>query len=215
MSHVLVVGGFDPVFPRNRQILDLLDRAGHVVDARPVPMWGASLPEAASSRGAGLAANAALGLIRVAVETLRASRPDVVLLLHPSQFDALVVRPIAALRRLPVLVDLFISLQDTVVEDRRLVARGSLLGWLTGALDRFAARGATRILTDTPQHADALAKMTGTPRDRFRRPAGRSRRPALPSCPLPRRPDGSGPLLRHLHPAARHRDDRARRCAAP
>ncbi len=165
---VLAIGSFDREFSRNRQILRLLNLAGCDVDERTVSVWSSSRAEDARRPLPAVAVRAIWGVLRVAVAMLRAPRPDLVMLFHPSQIDALVVIPIARLRRLPVLLDMFISLHDTMVDDRQLASRHALTGRVTRWLDIHAARGASLVLADTPQHAAALAELTGASLDRFR-----------------------------------------------
>ena len=65
---------------------------------------------------------------------LSAARPDAILLTYPAQIDVLVIWLAARVRNVPILLDLFISLYDTTVIDRRLARPGSLkarsLWWL-------------------------------------------------------------------------------------
>ena len=77
---------------------------------------------------------------------------------------------VAAIRRavaVPVVLDLFLSAYDTVVEDRRLVAPGSLLAAWLQHVDTAACRAADLVLLDTPANAAYVAALTGLPPTRF------------------------------------------------
>jgi len=164
---VLVVGTFDPEFTRNRHVLRWLDLSGVDVRVEHVPLWQrARLDDVRGSR-VRLALRLPVALTRVVWRMLRAPRPDLVLLLHPVHVDALVVVPIARLRRVPLVVDVFISLRETLVDDRGLTSSRSPVALVAALLDRIACRGATLALADTPEDAAAFAAATGARPDRF------------------------------------------------
>jgi glycosyltransferase involved in cell wall biosynthesis len=87
--------------------------------------------------------------------------------MHPGWFDMLVLAPLAKLRRMPVLFNAFISLYDTVVSDRKLVSASSFLGKSLRVVDRWSLRLASRVLADTPCHADYFVELAGIPRERI------------------------------------------------
>ena len=161
---VLVVGTHDPDYPRNRQVQRLLTAAGAEVRTRRVPLWGRTRYDALGGGMLGtlrLAARLVWAEIRVAWAVLSAPRPDVVVVLFPGQADAVVVGLLARLRRVPVVLDWFISLADTMVTDRRLVARRGAMARLLATVDRLAARLATVVVTDTPEGARFVVETTG------------------------------------------------------
>jgi glycosyltransferase involved in cell wall biosynthesis len=94
---------------------------------------------------------------------LRASRPDIVLVGFPGVLDVIAVAPFARLRRVPIAWDMFMSLYDTVVLDRRLIDPASpwarLLRWIEG----FATRRADRLFLDTEAHARHVEALYGLP----------------------------------------------------
>jgi glycosyltransferase involved in cell wall biosynthesis len=87
--------------------------------------------------------------------------------MHPGWFDMIVLAPLAKVRRMPVLFNAFISLYDTVVDDRKLASPNSLLGRSLRVVDRWSLRLASRVLADTPCHADYFVELAGIPRDRI------------------------------------------------
>jgi len=89
---------------------------------------------------------------------LRLPRHDVVLLGYLGQLDVLVLWPFARLRRVPVVWDAFLSLHDTVVDDRALVSPRHPLALLLYIWEWLAARAADRVLLDTRAHAEAFAR---------------------------------------------------------
>ncbi len=97
---------------------------------------------------------------------LRAPRPDLVLLGFPGVLDVIVVAPFARLRGVPVVWDMFMSLYDTVVRDRRLVGPRSLAARLLHAVEGLALRGADLVFLDTEAHARYVESLYRLPPNR-------------------------------------------------
>ncbi len=95
---------------------------------------------------------------------LRTPRHDAVLIGYMGHLDVLVLWPFARVRGVPVVWDAFLSLYDTVVDDRRIIRRGNPLAWLLFAWEWLACRAARRVVLDTEAHAAYFAK-------RYRLPA--------------------------------------------
>jgi len=165
---VCIAGTFDPEFHRNRHLLRLLDLAGIETRVLHVRLWGVREDRVVRRGRLRLAFRAAGALPRVAWRFLRGERPDVLLIAYPGQLDAPLLGPLARWRSVPVVFDPFISLFDTVVEDRGLAGPRSALGRLLAFLDRRACRAADLLLADTPDHAERFSELTGVPRERFR-----------------------------------------------
>lgn len=85
---------------------------------------------------------------------LRLPRHDVVVVGYLGHLDVLVLWPFAKLRRTPVLWDAFLSLYETVVEDRAMIGPRHPLAWIMWAWDWLACRAARQVLLDTSAHAD-------------------------------------------------------------
>lgn len=64
-------------------------------------------------------------------------------------------------------LDAFISIYDTVVNDRKVWRRRSVLARILYALERRAFSRADVVLVDTPQNADFYARIFRLPRSRF------------------------------------------------
>lgn len=161
---VLVVGTHDPHYPRNRQMQRLLAAAGATVHTRSVPLWGRTRYDALGGGALGalrLAARLVWAELRVAWAFVSSPRPDVVVVLFPGQADAVVVGLLARLRRVPVVLDWFISLADTMVTDRGLVAQRGAMARLLASVDSLAARLAALVVTDTPEGARFVTETTG------------------------------------------------------
>jgi glycosyltransferase involved in cell wall biosynthesis len=92
---------------------------------------------------------------------LRLPRHDVVVVGYLGHLDVLVLWPFAKLRGVPILWDAFLSLHETVVEDRQAVAPAHPLALLLYAWDWLAARAADLVLFDTAAHAEWFRRRFG------------------------------------------------------
>ena len=92
------------------------------------------------------------------IQFLRLPPHDAVVVGYMGQLDVLVLWPFAKVRGIPIVWDAFISLYDTVVEDRKIVKRGYFIGWLLYFWESFACRAADIVLLDTQAHADYFVK---------------------------------------------------------
>jgi hypothetical protein len=129
---------------------------------------------------------------RLAAE-LAVRRPDCVVVPYPGHALASAIAAQAHAAGVPVVLDLFLSAYDTVVEDRAVAHPGSLAAWWCAHVDRRACAAADLVLVDTPANAAYAAVLTGLPADRFAwLPVHDPEAPA--PAPLP----PSGPRLRLL-----------------
>lgn len=163
---VLVFGNFPTCagYTRNRVVLRALEAAGiECVHAlRPLFTDAQGRKRTASSpwRMLGLGARAA----RNARELRRLYREqsagcDLVYVGYGGLGDQALARRLDPERRIPLVVDAFLSLYDTAVLDRRLCAEGSLRARWLRRLDRRIAERADLALVDTPQTARFLSSL--------------------------------------------------------
>lgn len=94
---------------------------------------------------------------------LRSAPHDLVLVSYPGALDALVLKPFAWLRRVPIAWDVFISGYDTVVDDRALRSARSLVARALWAVEWLAARACALVFLDTMSHARRFEAMFGLP----------------------------------------------------
>ncbi len=167
MARVVFAGTFDREFNRNKRLRKFLEGAGHEVELCQVDVWGSDRYEIPNQRKAKMLARGLLAYPRLVGRFLRTRKADAVLVGYPGWFDMFVIGPLARLRGMPVVFDPFISLSDTVVSDRKLASRSSLIGRVTVLVDRLSLRLATRVLADTPQHAEFYASLSGIPHERI------------------------------------------------
>lgn len=81
-------------------------------------------------------------------------RHDLVIVPYMGIFDLFFVYPLAKIRREPLIWDAFISMYNTVVEDRKLLSPKHPLSRLLFHFERLACRLPDLILLDTQAHVD-------------------------------------------------------------
>ncbi len=167
MARVIIAGTFDPAFARNKKLVRLLELGGHDLEICQVDAWGGKRYEIPNQRKLAVAANALAAYPKLVWRFVRVPRGDVVIVGYPGWFDMIVLALPARLRRMPVLFDVFISLYDTVVSDRKLASSTSLIGRVCLLVDKWSLKLARRVLADTPSHADFFARLADIPSDRI------------------------------------------------
>lgn len=88
---------------------------------------------------------------------LRQPAHDAILVGYMGQFDVLVLWPFATLRGKPMIWDAFLSLYNTVVEDRCLVSKWNPIAYCLYVWEWLACRAADAVLLDTATHARYFA----------------------------------------------------------
>ncbi len=88
---------------------------------------------------------------------LRIPPHKVVIVPYLGNLDVLILWPFARLRGAKICWDMFISLYDTVVIDRRLLGRTSIPARLLLGFEWLSVRAADRVLMDTEIHARYIA----------------------------------------------------------
>jgi len=163
---VLVFGTADLTKPRVRLLLKGLRLEGHEIIDCTRNIW-AGVADKSQVRSKlsmlGLALNWFWSMLVLSLRYLVAPKHDVVLVCYPGHLDLWFIRPLAWLRRKPVIWDAFLSAYDTIVLDRRMAEPGSLLGRLTYSLDWCACRLSDRLFLDTPSHAAFFSKAFRVP----------------------------------------------------
>ncbi len=166
MSRVIAAGTFDRYFGRNRRLIALLERAGHEVVLCQSDLFGTTKYDIVDTGKLSMLARGVAAYARVLWRFARIPRGDAVLTMYPGWFDTIVLAPLARLRRMPIVFDMYISLSDTIVSDRKIASERSVIGRVSRLVDRLSLRGARRVIADTPEHAELYADLGGIARDR-------------------------------------------------
>jgi glycosyltransferase involved in cell wall biosynthesis len=89
---------------------------------------------------------------------IRLPKHDAVLINYLGHLDVVLIYMLARLRGTPVLWDAFLSLYNTVVEDRKILKKNNPMSWALYCWEWLACRAADIVLLDTQAHADYFSK---------------------------------------------------------
>ena len=187
---VMWLGTYERDYPRARVLVTGLRELGVDVVERHRPLWedqrhkaGAFLRPGPLLRAGGRFAVAWAGLGR---EALGDRDVDVVVAGYPAQPDAVPAWTVAKALRARLVVDMMISLWDTLAGDRAIAGRTAAA--VLAGVDRVTLAAADLVLADTAAGADWLARRFGVPRSRIAVvPVGAEAEPFAP------RPAPAGP----------------------
>ncbi|WP_217914261.1 glycosyltransferase [Miltoncostaea marina] len=160
------LGTYERAYPRARVLVEGLRAAGVDVVEHHRPVWERRRHKAGLGplALAGSAARWAGAWAALAPGALRERPVDAVVAGYPAQPDAAPAWLVARARRVPLVVDMMISLADTLAGDRAVAGRAA--GALLAGVDRAGLRMADLVLADTAAGADWLSERFGVPRGR-------------------------------------------------
>ena len=162
---VCVFGTFDGEHLRTRVLMRALQSQGHHVDLCHVPLWAGTDDKVRQARkgllNPGLWWRYVRAYGRLLAHGLRAPRFDLMLVPHGGFLDAFVAHLVCRLRRKPLIIDALISIHETVVSDRALLAPGGLQARLILWIERLGLRTAAAVLVDTEENATFMAARYG------------------------------------------------------
>jgi len=107
--------------------------------------------------------------LRLLGNYLKVGRYDVMVVGYAGHIDVFLARILASLARKPLVFDAFLSLHDTIVEDRALAGRGSMIGSLAFWLEKMGCLLSDVVLLDTEAHIHHFSMKYRIPEERFRR----------------------------------------------
>lgn len=165
---VMWLGTYDRDYPRPRVLIAGLRERGVDVVEHHRPVWEGRRDKTRGLRPLPLAASAlrfagAWGALAVA--GARERPVDAVVAGYLAQPDALPAWCVARARRVPLVVDMMISLADTLGGDRAMAGRAA--GAVLAGIDRMSLRLADLVLADTAAGADWLSERFGVARSRI------------------------------------------------
>lgn len=152
-------GGYDTGKPRVRLLLDALEREGVLHSRDRIEVWD-DVPDK-SVAGISLLLRAAwrwvTGLPR-AILALRNLPSDThILLPYPGTPEVFLALWLRRCTRQKIILDAFLPIHNTIVEDRGMLRSGGLLARLVARFERAGLRRADVILVDTDAHGDFLS----------------------------------------------------------
>jgi glycosyltransferase involved in cell wall biosynthesis len=159
--HVVALGTYDRNKPRTRILLRGLSENGVQLTECHRDVWGGTEDKSQISGIADKFHVLWRYLIAYPVlicRYLRCRKHDAVLIGYLGLFDVLVLWPFVRLRRAILIWDVFLSLYDTVVEDRKMIRRRNPVAMAMWAMEWSALRLVDKAIIDTQAHADHLCR---------------------------------------------------------
>ncbi len=161
-------GTWDDGKPRTRLMLRALDDAGLIVRRTHADVWS-NIADKSQLSGArallGTAWRWATSYGRLVVELARHGDEDVVYVGYLGHLDVLIAWPFARLRGQALVWDAFLSLYDTVVDDRRMAKPKGPVARVLRAWEWLACHAADVVVLDTAAHAAYFRAQYGLPDD--------------------------------------------------
>ena len=174
LGRICFFGTYERDYPRNRTLIDGLRQAGWRVLECHVPLW----EKERDKTGRYLAPfSLVLRAIELKLAYLRlllkyvftVGRYDVMLVGYIGHFDMPLAWLLTRFPRRPLVFSPLVSLYDTLVDDRRSIAEGTLMSRFLRWLDRQTCAKADHVILDTDAHIDYFVDTFNLPRDRFSR----------------------------------------------
>ncbi len=169
---VCYFGTYDRDYHRNRIIINGLRLNGIEVVECHSHLWHSTADKVENvKRGLslGLIRRLVVSYARLLRNYLRVGEYDVMIVGYAGYFDVFIARVLTALRRKPLIFDAFMSLYDTVVNDRKLASPGSLWARFFYEADRRACQLTDLVLLDTYAHIKFFQDTFNLPASKFRR----------------------------------------------
>ena len=163
---VLLWGTYDTGKPRARILHQGMREAGIDVEEIHATVWEGVQDK---SQVKGLVSRLrllmrwAFAYPRLTWRLARAPRPDILLIGYPGVLDAFIATFVGRIRKIPVVWDVFISLYDTIVEDRKMLRPESVAARLLHGLERKALRRVDLAFMDTQAHARRIELLFDLP----------------------------------------------------
>lgn len=154
---VCYFGTYDFDYSRNRILIEGLKRNGVEVVECHVPLWQGTSDKVAAARHGWrwpalfLRAVGAYGTLLRQMRTV--GDCDALVLGYMGQFDAFPARMVANRRRIPLVLDVFMSI-SLIVRERRLATPGDPLDRFVGWVEDRACRLADMVWLDTPLYVE-------------------------------------------------------------
>ncbi|MDE2727460.1 MAG: glycosyltransferase [Gemmatimonadota bacterium] len=173
-GRVCFFGTYERDYPRNRTLAEGLKRTGWQVLECHVPLWEKERDKTGRYLGPFSlvlrAVELKLACLRLLLKyVFTVGRYEIMLVGYIGHFDMPLAWLLTRFPRRPLVFSPLISLYDTLVDDRRSIAEGTLRSRFLRWLDRQACAKADLVLLDTEAHIDYFVQEFNLPRKRFAR----------------------------------------------
>ena len=162
-------GTYDLGKPRTRILFRGLEENGVQITQCHRHIWS-GIEDKSQVRGLGrrvlIGARWLLSYPGLILRYMRLPKHNVVFVGYLGTLDVLVLWPFARWRRIPIYWDVFISLYEIVVVDRKLVGPKSVLAKAIFVWEALACKAADRILVENSEQASYLSSLYRLPREK-------------------------------------------------
>lgn len=168
---VCYFGTYDADYVRNRVIIAGLRAQGVQVIECHVALWKETADKVRQASRGVVNPRLAWRFLRAYVRLWRLYRQagdyDVMIVGYAGHIDVFPARLVTWLAHKPLVLDLFLSVHETVTEDRGLAGKRSLFGRALYLLEKAGCHLADRLFLDTEADIEYVSRKYGVPRDRF------------------------------------------------
>ncbi len=158
-------------YPRNRVIIEGLRRNGVEVVECHEDLWKGTSEKLAGIKDGFSITKKLASILNIYLKLIRKYRSigsyDAIIVGYAGHIDVFLARFLNLLKRKPLIFDVFLSLYDTAVVDRKIVPAGSVKAKLLHLIDRWSCRIADAVLLDTPAHIDYFVREFRLPAAKF------------------------------------------------
>ena len=169
---VCYFGTYDVEQSRNNVIIQGLRQNGVEVVECHVRLWRNTADKIRSVRrglfNPGLLGRALSSYFKLIKRYAGIGDYDIMIVGYAGHFDLFLAKLLTNFSRKPLVFDALLSLTETVVEDRGLARRGSLLARLIYLVDKYSCRLADLVLLDTEAHIRHFQRDFGVKPDKLR-----------------------------------------------
>lgn len=158
---VIYWGTYDKSKPRNPILHDSLKQAGCSVITCHENIWTVNNDKSqikGISNWISIAYRYLTAYPKLVVKLFKFKKSDFIIIGYLGHLDILVLWPFARFRGIPIVWDAFISLYNTVVEDRKMFSKHHPVSLILYAWEWLACRMADAVLLDTNEHANYFRK---------------------------------------------------------
>ncbi|QBY03451.1 glycosyltransferase [Thalassotalea sp. HSM 43] len=155
--NILVWGTFDKTKPRNRILQNGLSQVGCILQYCHANIWMGENDKSQLkkvSQWGNILFSYMKEYPKLIAKFCKIDKTDFILVGYLGHIDVLILWPFAKIKGVPIVWDAFISLYNTVVEDRKLVSKYNPLSWLLYIFEWTACRAADVVVLDTRAHAN-------------------------------------------------------------
>ncbi|MEZ4521256.1 MAG: glycosyltransferase family 4 protein [Thermomicrobiales bacterium] len=155
---ICYVASYDPDYSRNVDVVRAFQAAGVRVEW-PKPRSSDAQPRSSETGFIAAGLRVLAGAIPRSIDVaLRLLRCRALVVGYFGQLDMLLLAPISRLLQRPVIFNPLVTLGDTIIEDRGLVAAGTPVASLIEYLDRWSLRLADIVIVDTPENREYIVR---------------------------------------------------------